>query len=182
MVTFNQPARERVGLFVDGTNMYYLQRALQMNIDYVKLRNHFETRQSRVAYSGYYTAIEERPDGSRPLQPLVDALSANGWTMCTKMTRAYRQPNGSVKLSGNVDVDLALDVLEMSQFLDRVILMTGDGDFAGLVHRVKKRAVNVTVVSSVRARMFSEELRRAATDVVDLADIQDEVCTPMVGV
>lgn len=173
--------RERIGLFVDGTNMFYLAAALHCRIDYVKFLNYFKTRHTFVAYAGYYTAIEEKANGDRPIQPLVDFLSANGYSLVTKMTRSYTQPDGSTKLTGNVDVDLACDMLEIAPFLDRAILVSGDGDFARLVTSVQRKGVPVTVVSSKRMRMLSEDLRKAASTVIDLADIQEEVCIPLSG-
>src|SRR3546814_19685739 len=64
--------------------------------------------------------------------------------------------------------------MEMLEYLDHVVLFSGDGDFRRLVEAVQRRGRRVTVVSTLRSQppMIADELRRQADNFVDLADMQ----------
>jgi len=73
-----------------------------------------------------------------------------------------------------MDIVLAVDVMEMQEYLDHIVLFSGDGDFRRLVEAVQRRGRRVTVVSTLRSQppMIADELRRQADTFVDLADLQ----------
>ena len=76
-----------------------------------------------------------------------------------------------------MDIELAIDVMEMAQYLDHVVLFSGDGDFRRLVEAVQRKGVRVTVVSTVRSQppMVADELRRQADVFVELEDLADDI-------
>jgi uncharacterized LabA/DUF88 family protein len=80
---------------------------------------------------------------------------------------------GRRKLKGNMDIELAIDVLEMAEHLDHVILFSGDGDFRRLVEAVQRRGLRVSVVSTIKSSppMVADELRRQADDFIELAEL-----------
>ncbi len=135
-------AQERVGLFIDGANLHAAARALGFDIDYKRLLKHFQ-EQCRLIRAFYYTALVEDQEYS-PLRPLVDWLDYNGFTMVTKPTKEFADAMGRRKIKGNMDIELAVDVLEMSAHLDHVVLFSGDGDFRRLVEAVQRRGVRVS--------------------------------------
>ena len=162
---------ERVALFVDGANLHAAARALGFDIDYKRLLKYFQ-EQCRLIRAFYYTALIEDQEYS-PLRPLVDWLDYNGFTMVTKPTKEFTDAMGRRKIKGNMDIELAIDVLEMSAHLDHVVLFSGDGDFRRLVEAVQRRGVRVSVVSTVRSQppMVADELRRQADVFVELEDL-----------
>ncbi|TDQ82529.1 uncharacterized LabA/DUF88 family protein [Dongia mobilis] len=164
-------AQERVGLFIDGANLHAAARALGFDIDYKRLLKHFQ-EQCHLIRAFYYTALIEDQDYS-PLRPLVDWLDYNGFTMVTKPTKEFTDAMGRRKIKGNMDIELAIDVLEMSAHLDHVVLFSGDGDFRRLVEAVQRRGVRVSVVSTVRSTppMVADELRRQADMFVELEEL-----------
>jgi uncharacterized LabA/DUF88 family protein len=167
--------QERVGLFIDGSNLYAAARALGFDIDYKKLLDMFSSR-CRLIRAFYYTALMEDQEYS-PIRPLVDWLDYNGYTMVTKPTKEFTDAAGRRKIKGNMDIELAIDVMEMAQYLDHVVLFSGDGDFRRLVEAVQRKGVRVTVVSTVRSQppMVADELRRQADTFVELDDLQPEI-------
>ncbi|WP_174299595.1 NYN domain-containing protein [Caulobacter sp. S45] len=169
-MTFNPT--ERIALFIDGANLYSAARSLNIDIDYKKLLDEFGKRGALLrAY--YYTAIVEDQEYS-PIRPLVDWLDYNGFTMVTKPARRYIDSStGQARTKGNMDVEIAVDMLEMAPRLDHAVLFSGDGDFRSLVGAVQRKGVRVTVVSTVRSQppMAADELRRQADTFVDLADL-----------
>ena len=163
---------ERIALFIDGANLYSAARTLNFDIDYKRLREHFAS-QARVIRAFYYTALIEDQEYS-PIRPLVDWLDYNGFTLVTKPTKEFTDASGRRKIKGNMDIELAVDVMEMAPHLDHIVLFSGDGDFRRLVDAVQRKGTRVTVVSTVESSppMVADELRRQADHFIDLHDIR----------
>ena len=163
---------ERIALFIDGSNLYAAARALGFDIDYKRLLDLFSSK-GRLIRAFYYTALMEDQEYS-PIRPLVDWLDYNGYTMVTKPTKEFTGATGRRKITGNMDIELAIDVMEMAEHIDHIVLFSGDGDFRRLVDAVQRKGVRVTVVSTVRSQppMVADELRRQADTFVELKDIQ----------
>ena len=167
--------QERIGLFIDGANLYAAARALGFDIDYKRLLDLFGSK-GRLIRAFYYTALIEDQEYS-PIRPLVDWLDYNGFTMVTKPTKEYTDATGRRKIKGNMDIELAIDVMEMSPHLDHIVLFSGDGDFRRLVEAVQRKGVRVTVVSTTRSTppMVADELRRQADTFVELQDLASSI-------
>ncbi len=168
-------AEERVALFIDGANLYATARTLGFDVDYRRLYQVFD-QDCRLVRAYYYTALVEDQEYS-PIRPLIDWLDYNGYTMVTKPTKEFTDASGRRKIKGNMDIELAIDVLEMSDKLDHIVLFSGDGDFRRLVEAVQRKGVRVTVVSSIRSQppMIADELRRQADIFVDLSDLEGRI-------
>ena len=167
--------QERIALFIDGANLYATARALGFDIDYKRLLKLY-SEQAKLIRAFYYTALIEDQDYS-PIRPLVDWLDYNGYTMVTKPTKEFTDASGRRKIKGNMDIELAIDVMEMAPHLDHIVLFSGDGDFRRLVEAVQRKGVRVTVVSTVRSQpsMIADELRRQGDHFVDLVDLQEQI-------
>ena len=167
--------QDRVALFIDGANLYATARALGFDIDYKRLLDVF-TRKCNLVRALYYTALIEDQEYS-PIRPLVDWLDYNGYTMVTKPTKEFTDAAGRRKVKGNMDIELAVDVMEMVDRLDHVVLFSGDGDFRRQVEAVQRRGCRVTVVSTLRSQppMIADELRRQADTFIDLFELQSQI-------
>lgn len=168
-------AGEKIALFIDGSNLYAAARALGFDIDYRKLLDFFATK-GRLIRAFYYTALVEDQEYS-PIRPLVDWLDYNGYTMVTKPTKEFTDASGRRKIKGNMDIELAVDLMEMAESIDHAILFSGDGDFRSLVEAVQRKGVRVTVVSTVQSQppMVADELRRQADHFTDLCDLAPNI-------
>lgn len=172
---------EKIALFIDGANLYAAARALSFDIDYRRMLELFASK-GRLVRAFYYTAISEGEDYS-PIKPLVDWLDYNGYTMVTKPAKEYTDALGRRKVKGNMDIELAIDVLEMSDSVDHVFIFSGDGDFRSLVESVQKKGVRVSVVSTMKSNppMVADELRRQADNFVELNDLATHISRPNVS-
>ena len=170
--------QERVALFIDGANLHAAARALGFDIDYKRLLRYFQD-QCQLIRAFYYTALVEDQEYS-PLRPLVDWLDYNGFTMVTKAAKRFTDHEGRTRTKGNMDVEIAVDMMEMASHADHLVLFSGDGDFRVLVEAVQRKGARVTVVSTVRSQppMASDDLRRQADCFIDLADLADKVGRP----
>ncbi len=171
--SFKFRADERIALFIDGSNLYAAARALNFDIDYKRLLETFSA-QGQLIRAFYYTALIEDQEYS-PIRPLVDWLDYNGYTMVTKPTKEFTDASGRRKIKGNMDIELAVDLLEMSPHIDHAVLFSGDGDFRRLLEAVQGKGLRTSVVSTARSQppMAADELRLQADNFIELQDIQD---------
>jgi uncharacterized LabA/DUF88 family protein len=168
---------EKIAVIVDGSNLYFHALTLGLRIDFIRFKQFFEKRGNFLAYMGYYTAIHEEGSGRKNIQPFVDMLGHNGYTVVNKPAKEFATDElGRSKIKGNMDVEICVDAIEVAGRVDHVYLVTGDGDFTYLVRAIQSKATKVTVVSSIRQNMLSNELRKAANHVLDLVDIAKDIC------
>ena len=169
---------ERLALFIDGSNLYATAKTLGFDIDYKLLRQEF-MRRGKLVRAFYYTALLENDEYS-PIRPLVDWLNYNGFTMVTKAAKEYVDSQGRRKVKGNMDIELAVDAMEIAEKVDHIVLFSGDGDFRSLVEAVQRKGVKVTVVSTLSTQppMIADELRRQADNFIELDELKDVIGRP----
>src|SRR5665213_907606 len=166
---------ERIALFIDGANLHATAKALGFDIDYKRLLAEFQRRGGLVrAY--YYTAVIEDQEFSS-IRPLIDWLDYNGYTVVTKSTKEFVDASGRRKVKGNMDIELAVDAMELASHIDQMVLFSGDGDFRSLVEAMQRRGVRVTVGTTISSQppMVADELRRQADAFVDLVELRSKV-------
>jgi uncharacterized LabA/DUF88 family protein len=166
---------ERLALFIDGANLYGAARALGFDIDYRRLLTLF-AKKGVLLRAYYYTVLIEDQEYS-PIRPLVDWLDYNGFTLVTKPAKEFIDANGRRKIKGSIDVELAIDVVEMSAYVDHVVLFSGDGDFLRLVKYAQRQGRRVSVVSTIRTQpaLVSDDLRRQADNFIELQDLAPQI-------
>ncbi len=172
---------ERIALFIDGANLYATAKALGFDIDYKALLREFSSK-GRFIRALYFTALMEDQEFS-PIRPLIDWLDYNGYTMITKPTKEFTDAAGRRKIKGNMDIELAVHVMDMMNNLDHIVLFSGDGDFRSLVETVQRRGKRVTVVSTLASQppMIADELRRQADQFVDIANMESIISRNSTG-
>ncbi len=167
--------QERIALFIDGANLYATAKTLGFDIDYKKLLREFQGK-GRLIRAFYYTALVEDQEYSS-IRPLIDWLDYNGYAVVTKPTKEFVDSMGRRKVKGNMDIELAVDAMEMAAHIDHMVLFSGDGDFRSLVEAVQRHGVRVSVISTVTTQppMVADELRRQADEFVDLVHLVAKV-------
>jgi uncharacterized LabA/DUF88 family protein len=173
-------ASSSIALFIDGANLYATAKTLGFDIDYKRLLQEFQSR-GVLLRAFYYTAMIEDQEYSS-VRPLVDWLDYNGYTVVTKSIKEYIDANGRRKLKGSMDIELAVDAMEIAEHIDQMVLFSGDGDFRSLVEAVQRRGVRVTVVSTISSQpsMIADELRRQADVFIDLVELRAKVARQLV--
>jgi uncharacterized LabA/DUF88 family protein len=167
--------REKIALFIDGANLYATSRSLGFDIDYRKLLAAFQKRGYLVrAY--YYTALIEDQEYSS-IRPLIDWLDYNGYKVVTKPAKEFTDSTGRRKIKGNMDIELTVDALELTGFVDHYVIFSGDGDFRTLVDALQRRGRKVSIVSTMASQppMISDDLRRQADHFIDLMTLKAEI-------
>nr|WP_241671573.1 NYN domain-containing protein [Dankookia rubra] len=166
---------ERLAVFIDGANLYAASRNLGFDVDYKNLLAYFRQR-SQLVRAYYYTALLETEEYSS-LRPLIDWLGYNGFSVVTKPAKEFTDVNGRRRVKGSVDIEMTVDILDLTSHLDHVVIFSGDGDLRRLIEAVQRRGVRVTVISTLRTQPASiaDELRRQADAFIDLADLAEHI-------
>jgi uncharacterized LabA/DUF88 family protein len=145
---------ERIGLFVDVQKIYYTTRhAYGRQFDYRVLWN-ISARVSTIEVANAY-ATDRGDKGQRKFQA---ALRNIGFTV--KLKPYIQRADGSAK--GDWDVGITIDVLQNASELDRIFLLSDDGDFDLLIDTVQTLHVTPVEIYGVPA-LTADSLVRAAT-------------------
>jgi len=161
----------RIALFIDGHNLQATARTLGFDIDYKRLLREFESR-GTLLRAFYYTSIVEDQERSS-IRPLIDWLGYNGFQVVTKAAVEFIDANGRRKFQASMDIELAIDAMEIAAHVDQIVLFSGDGDFRPLIEALQRRGVHVTVVSTIS--MVADALRRQANAFIDVAELRSKI-------
>lgn len=150
---------QRVGVFVDVSNMYYSARALyQSRVNFQAILEEAVGERQLVRALAYVIKAEAPEE-----QAFFDALTKQGWEVRQKDLQVF--VGGAKK--GDWDVGIAMDVLRLAPKLDVVVLVSGDGDYAELVKYVK--ALGTRVEAMAFGPSTSKLLVQEVDDFRDLA-------------
>src|SRR5256885_15251447 len=138
-----EPRTEKIALFIDGANLYATAKSLGFDIDYKRLLREFHTR-GYLLRAFYYTAIIEDQEYSS-IRPLIDWLDYNGYAVVTKATKEFVDQTGRRKVKGNMDIELAVDAMEIAGSIDHIVLFSVGGDFRSLVEAGQRPGVRLTL-------------------------------------
>jgi uncharacterized LabA/DUF88 family protein len=163
---------DKIALFIDGANLHATCRALGFDVDYKRLLKEFQSRGALLRAFYFTTIIEDQEYSS--VRPLIDWLHYNGYSVVTKLTKEFTDASGRRKVKGNMNIELAVNAMELAGHIDQMVLFSGDGDFRALLEAMQRRGVHVTVVSTNASQppMVADELRRQADVFVDLAELK----------
>ena len=164
---------ERVALFIDGANTHHAIRALGFSIDYKRLLALFRSK-CQLVRAYYFTATHDDEEEHSTIRPLIDWLDYNGFTVVTKPTKRFTDADGYRKIKGNMDVEIAVEAMQLADRIDHAVILSGDGDFVSLVEALQERGKRVSVISTLVSKpaMIADELRRQADQFIDLADLE----------
>lgn len=167
--------REKVALFIDGANLYATSKAIGFDIDYKRMLKFFEGK-GYLLRAYYYTALIEDQEYSS-IRPLIDWLDYNGYRVVTKPTKEFTDAMGRRKVKGNMDMELAIDAMELAETVDHTVLFSGDGDFRSLVEALQRKGRKVSVVSTVATNppMIADDLRRQADNFIELNSLKKDI-------
>lgn len=151
---------ERVGIFIDIQNVYYgALDNFKGKIDFRKLTDAMVRGRKQVALNAYL--INSDNDNSN----FISFMKQIGYKIISKELK--KRIDGSAK--GNLDIEIAIDIITEKDKLDTVVLVSGDGDFVALVERLKSENVQVEVYSFSNIKnITSQELKNTASKFFEI--------------
>lgn len=168
MYTMN--SSDRIAIFIDGENIHYSAKHMNMRLDYLKLCEKLAGPR-RLVRSYFYTAVSSQSEGKIDF---INFLKLNGFKVVTKEIKSFNESDSANRsIRSSLDMEMAIDVLELAPSLDTVILCTGDGDFTALVDVLGRKGLHVEVCGL--REMTSTDLIAAADGYTDLASLKDEI-------
>lgn len=161
---------DRVAIFIDGENIHYSAKHLNMRLDYLKLCRKLAGPR-RLVRSYFYTAVSSQSEGKIDF---INFLRLNGFKVVIKEIKSFNDmEQGGRNVRSNLDMEMAIDALELAPKLDSVILCTGDGDFRPLVEALGRRGLHVEVCAL--REMTSTDLIATADRYTDLASMKEDI-------
>lgn len=163
----------RTIVLIDGPNTYSAMRSLQLEMDFKKLRDWLDQNYGPILRINFYSTVDEDQTGTQSIRPLLDYLSYNGYNVVTKMIRTY-----AGKMKGNIEVELAVDMMLAMSYVDNVVIFSGDVNLKRAVSAVMSHGCRVTVVSTkeVDPPVISDELRRECDEFIELDNLASQIC------
>ena len=155
----------KVAFFLDMSNLFYAARQLNIRWDYSKLVNVLADGRPVLRAYAYLGIDPENADAMK----LMTYLDRNGFRTCAK--EIHQLPDGTLK--ANMDVEIAVDMMELAPHLDTAILISGDGDFSYAVRKVQDQGVRVEV--GALGSMCSPVLKNSADQFTDLESLVPEI-------
>ena len=184
-------SNQRVGIFVDVQNLYHSAKNLYHGrVNYAELMKHLVGDRQLIRAMAYVVKSEgvepqrgertpvrasrndeengssENRGGMSSEAAFFEALEKAGLELRMKDLQIYA---GGMK-KADWDVGMAVDAIRMSEFLDVIILVTGDGDFIPLVDYLKWGAGRLVEVAAFR-RSASSKIQEAADRFINIEDV-----------
>lgn len=148
------PFEQRVAVFIDVQNMFYAAKHLYgSKLNFTRLLDYIAKGRPLNRAIAYIVRTPEIDQSN-----FLTMLRSNGYE--TRVKDLKQRPDGTAK--GDWDMGMALDAIAISDKVDVVALVTGDGDFVELVNVLKARGIRVEVYSFPYST--AEELRHSATE------------------
>ena len=152
---------QRVGVFVDVQNLYYSAKHMySKKVNFNTILKEAVNNRKLIRAIAYVIQADELKE-----KTFFDALSKIGFDVKAKDLQVFYV--GMKK--GDWDVGIAVDAIQMSEKLDVVVLLSGDGDYKPLVEYLKN-ARGCRVEAMAFGKSTSRLLKEAVDEFIDLDD------------
>jgi uncharacterized LabA/DUF88 family protein len=158
-----------VHVFIDAENLFYTQRTLKWLISYEKLMKYFREECGEDCKIFVYTGIDENNNDQRKF---LDMLTANGFIVRTRTVKKFKKSDGRYAWKNNLDMELAFEMVETKEKYQTAVLISGDGDFAVPIVRIKNAGKRI-IVMSTRGHISIELLELAK--YIDLRKLKEKI-------
>ena len=169
---------ERFAVFIDSANFRRSKQSINMYVDDVRLLEYFRKNNGESIFLRIYhyesipkeDGSEGRADSVHRIHRRLDFMAYNGFTVVSKPSKDFIDSAGEAVLKGNMDGEMIVDMMAISENLDHNVVFSGDGDFRYAIVKLQERDKRVTVVSSEGS--IANELKRQADTYVDLEELR----------
>lgn len=162
---------KKIAVFIDVQNIQQVFEKQGAEIRYDKLKQHLVDKYKKEDGEIIkYTALIPLREMDENRLKLIDAISLSGYRVLSKM--AKDRPDGTVK--ANMDVEMALEIVAMSDYVDEIVIVTGDSDFEPLIHYLSRRGKKILLIGPGRGPT-AIEIIRASDEFENLDEIKDIV-------
>ena len=163
----------KAGMFVDVQNVQVTFEKGGNEVRYDKLIDAVARKCGREGLS-LWKAVAFVPFDPRDQrrERLINALSFMGYRVKSKQVK--RLPDGSVK--ANMDMEITLEILAAADYLDMIVIVSGDSDFVPLIDTLNRMGKKIWVVGTKKGAVGIELIR--ASDIYENMDDIEGVVIP----
>lgn len=155
----------KLAVFIDGNNLFHAARSLGIEIDYAKLLSAF-CKYGPMVRAFFYTGVDENASKQ---QGFLLWMKRNGYKVVQKELKVF--PDGTKR--ANLDVEIVVDMINSSKFVDTIVLVSGDEDFAYALDNIAKSGKQVMLAGF---RVNTSPILMDVTDYfLDLETLIDEI-------
>ncbi len=140
--------------FIDAANLFYSRERWIENIDHQKLIDHLRNRYNAAAIF-YFSGVEMHKTGE---MAFYRHLASLGYTLHLKPVKYYRQRDGFIKKKANCDVDITFLLMKEQNNFDRLIFLSGDGDFLPVLKYLHGLGKEIIIIA--KERKTAREIRK----------------------
>jgi len=131
---------DKVSIFVDVQNIYYTTKQVyKKHFDYNAFWKKVTSNRKVIKAIAY--GIDRSDEKQKQFQNILRGI---GFEL--KLKPYIQRSDGSAK--GDWDVGITIDVLDVAPKVDEVVLLSGDGDFAILLDKLRSLGVKTRVISA----------------------------------
>ena len=118
----------KTAIFVDVQNIYYTTRdTFERSFNYRKFWNQIESNNEIILANAY--AVDKGHEKQKKFQYALQTIGFN-----VKLKPYISRADGSAK--GDWDVGITIDILDSAEKVEKIVLLSGDGDFDLLLQKV----------------------------------------------
>ncbi|MCK5510215.1 NYN domain-containing protein [Candidatus Parcubacteria bacterium] len=143
-------------VFIDASNIFYSQQTLKWKVDYKKFKKYLE-KETNLEKIYFYSG---KVGDNLKQNNFLNKLKNLGYIVKVKEVKVIKVSSGVYEKKGNLDIELAVDLIKNINKFNSCILVSGDSDFAVLVDEMKKLKKRVVVLST-RGHISRELIERA---------------------
>jgi uncharacterized LabA/DUF88 family protein len=131
-------------LLIDLQNLFYTAKDKEIRIDFEKVWDYFHQRDTEFLTDAIVYMIRGQDFDSSKFEVKLKAI---GYSLKIKTPLRLFKNNRPVYKQSNHDVNITVDCMDRINTFDKLILMSGDGDFTDLCSYLKKRGKKIEVWS-----------------------------------
>lgn len=173
--------KKQVNVFIDASNLWAVQKSKGKMFDLAKLKKYLKEKHEASVVKVYYYDAYPKPetrdhDVSGKHKFYVYLEKALGFVVRKKPLKQIRvetERGVVIEEKGNMDVEMAIDVVNQIKNYDEAVFFTGDSDFLALVRFIHSRGKKVFVYSS--RNNVSSELRTGGDGYTDILHISEDI-------
>jgi len=169
----------KIGIFIDGQNLYHVQKELGVYINYEKLirqvKKWFAEKNQKnvwVEFVRYYNLDISSEHATKHYKSFINKIKEFNIKIVGKDFKNIKNGNHSHRKL-DFDLMIAVDAINLINLYDVFVLVSGDSDFNYLVEKLKGQQKNICIISTRDA--ISKELASSSHVIIWLEKIADEI-------
>lgn len=159
----------RTAVFIDGANLFYVEKSLDFNISFERLAYYFH-HNFNIYNIYYYTGVDLEDEKENEF---LDGLAHFGITVRKKPLKIIKTGplETDIIKKANLDVEMVVDMINTVPLYDRLILVSGDSDFVRALELIRSHGKEIYVMSE--RGHIAKELLNAADSYMDISKIKN---------